>query len=644
MPDHGPRISVIGRFPQDPAASGVARSAGTMLAVAFLAAYPLLFLIQGIDFTDMGFNLSNQWLLLEDARSYQHGHLFYLSNLLGGLWLSISSPLGLLGAKLGWALLIYATMYAAYRTLEPYGSRAGLLAGLVIAVLWNTRIGTSWISYNSLTALFFTCAAFFLVRGLTGEHKPSVLVAGALLAAATFVRFPNLLAFALVAVIPLYAHLARRERAWTLRHGGCFLLGYAGGAAFVLLLMLVLGHLPLYLESIDARFSASVTNEDYAYSGGKLIGLLFLDHERLVKTTAIALPLFLVAAWVLSARWRWQLAGFIGIAALWYALVGQVFIDPWWFIAALLVGVLAQASLFWTRHVVGDSPLQIVPFVVGIAMLMMLGFYFTRFQWTWLVPGMLYATLAFRYWRVRSADDRLVTVVAAMLMATTPLGSSNGMVNAIFGMWLAIPLALMTLVDELRAGVARPWYRRGALVITAVACTSMVLVALGNASQAAYRDSKDRTRMTVSSIHPFLRGVLTTPERAQVVDELMSVLPDYAAPGDPLLLHDCPLLHLLSRTRPVLGSTWNGVYDENMFINRLRAFEQSGPTYPVVLLSKGSCRVREWPVRKGISLTGFNTGREVHEYMSRHAYRLRWQNAFFEIWVPPPSDSQEGTG
>jgi hypothetical protein len=213
-----PRIAVIESTLPKPAAARLTRSAGTLLAVAALGVYPLLFLSQGIDFTDMGFNLSNQWLLLEDAGSYVHGHLFYLSNFLGGLWLGVSQPLGLLGAKLGWAAVIYATLYASYRTLQPFGARAGLLAGLVIALLWNTRIGTTWISYNSLTALFFTLAALLLVRGLTREHGASLLGAGALLGAAPFVRFPNVLAFALVAVIPLYAYLSRRPGAW----GWCF--------------------------------------------------------------------------------------------------------------------------------------------------------------------------------------------------------------------------------------------------------------------------------------------------------------------------------------------------------------------------------------------------------------------------------------
>jgi len=612
-----------------------------VLALVVLAAYPLLFIVQGIDFTDMGFNLSNQWLLLEDADSYRHGHLFYLSNFLGGLWLAVSAPLGLVGAKLGWALVIYGTMYAAYRTLEPYGDRAGLVGGLIVAMLWSTRLGTTWISYNSLTALFFTCAALLLVRGLTGDRTPPVVAAGALLGAAIFVRLPNLLAFALVAVVPLYAYLARHDRRWALRQVGAFVLGYGAGVAAVLLLLLVLGHLPLYWESLGARFFAATGDESYEYSGGKLIGKLLRNYADLAYALLLTLPVLLLAARALSARWHWQLVGLVGIAVLWYLLMGQLYVAPRMFMTLLLVAVLVLAAMFWLRRAADGAPVQMVSFIIGTGLLMALGYYFTRLHWPSSVPGMLYAALAFRFWRTPGADDRLVTVVAAMILAITPLGSGNGIVNAIFGMWLAIPLALMTLLDVARAAAPRLWYRRSAVALVAVTCASLVLLALDNAGIAAYRDSHDRTRMTATIDHPFLRGALTTPERARVVDELLGVLPDYVAPGDPLLLHgDCPLLHLLSRTRPVLGSTWNGVYNERMFNELLRGYEQSEPANPVVLIANGSCRDRNWPEQQRITLTGYRTGLELHEFMGRHAYELRWENKFFEIWSPVPSGAR----
>ena len=301
----------------------------------------------------------------------------------------------------------------------------------------------------------------------------------------------------------------------------------------------------------------------------------------------------------------------------------------------LLLVVLALALTFRMRPTAGESGLQMVPYVIGSGILIVLGYYFVRVQWTWLVPGLLYAALGFRYWRVRLPEDRLVTVVAVLILAITPLGSGNGMINAIFGMWLAIPLAFVTLIDEVGGAASRPWYRRGALVVCAVAGTTLTLVALDNARFSAYRDSSDRTRMTARIDHPYLRSVLTTPERALVVEQLISELPNYVAPGDPMLLHgDCALLHLISRTRPVLGSTWTGVYNTRMFNQKLLGFEQHNSARPVVLLSKGSCRAREWPVRLGITRTGVQTRRDLSVFMDKNAYQLRWQNNFFEIWSP----------
>ena len=154
------------------------------------------------------------------------------------------------------------------------------------------------------------------------------------------------------------------------------------------------------------------------------------------------------------------------------------------------------------------------------------------------------------------------------------------------------------------------------------------------AEVATYRDSSDRAQMFVTVDHPFLRGVLTTPERAIVVSELMAELPKHVSPGDALLLHGgCALVHLLAKTRPVLGSTWNGVYNSRMFSEKLRNYDLGDAVQPPILLSKGSCRARQWPKVLRATATEVQTRQELASYMWSHGYALRWQNAFFEIWM-----------
>ena len=232
-------------------------------------------------------------------------------------------------------------------------------------------------------------------------------------------------------------------------------------------------------------------------------------------------------------------------------------------------------------------------------------------------------------------DERLLVIVAALLMAVTPLGSSNGIVNAIFGMWIAIPLAFMTLFDWVRAESSHRWYLRRPFVYCAVASASLLSAALNHAIGATYRDSSNRSRMYARIDQPYLQDALTTPERAIVVTELMGELPKYVSPGDSLLIHGgCALVHLLTQTRPVLGSTWNGVYSTRMFHEKLTSYDKTNSRPPPILLSKGSCRAREWPSVLVATPTEAETRHELISYMKKHDYRLRWQNAFFEIWTP----------
>lgn len=628
------RISAIERTHPIVTGGHLTKSAGTTVAVTILVAYPLAFLVQGIDFTDMGFNLSNQWLVLEDATSFSHGHLFYLANLLGGIWLALTKPLGLLGAKLGWALVLYITAYAAYRTLRGSGGQAGLLVGLIVALLWSTRIGTSWMSYNSLTAMFFVVAGCCLVSGLTRDRPWLILAAGAVLGTTPFVRLPNVLIFALVLAVPAYAYLSRRGRGWTLTNAGLFSLGFLGGVFAVVLLMYSLGHLPLYWDSLVARLTSSASDASYAYSASQLIGKLFADYFDMVLSTAIALAVLSLSAYGLTADRVWRLMTLLGLLVFGYVAYWMDLLSMRWFLSGLLVLFAFFALVTLPNRAPSMPLLQTGTVLIGTALLVSFAFNFVQANWAWVVPGLLFVALAYRYWRIVSPDERLIVIVAALILAITPLGSSNGIVNSIFGMWFAIPLAFITLFDGAHSGSSRPWYARQQPIYCVVVSASLLLIAVKHAEVATYRDSSDRARMFATIDHPYMRGALTTPERAIVVTELMNELPKFVSPGDQLLIHGgCALVHLLSRTRPVLGSTWNGVYNSRMFSEKLSKLESEGDNLPVILLSKGSCRARQWPSQLGATPTEVETRGQLATYMQNHGYVLRWQNAFFEIWT-----------
>jgi hypothetical protein len=605
--------------------------------LVLMAAYPVLLIVQGIDFTDMGFNLTNQWLIFRDPTSYQQGYLFYLSNLLGGLWLSLTLPMGLFTIKLGWVLVLYLTLLLCYLVLRRIGptsgSIPGLATGLLLALVWNTKLGTTWLSYNDLSALCNVAATLLLLMGLTGEGGRLTAAAGATVAVAVFVRFPNVLSLALVAGIPVYAHASAKSLSWVLRHSLFLLAGFVVAAGVILAAMALVGHVEIYWMRLLQVLSAAADDPGYAYSSANLVQLLIRDYRLMGVSLGLSLPFLLFTTWALPRQWYWQLACVISCLAILSVIVLPGAPRLLAYSAAIVTVVACVLSfVLMGRRAPGERARGLL-FTLGSILAALVFVDFVHKYSTWVVPGLLYLALGYRLWASEAAVEKLIAALSLIVLVVSPLGSDNGLINAVYGMWLAIPFAVMIAFERIQALVQVPFYQRPSLALAIIVLGAIPMVALDSAYVSTYRDSADRSLMNSSIDSPFFRGVLTTPERAQVVEELMVELPTHVERGDDLLIHgDCTLVHLLTDTRPVLGTTWNGAYTPMEFAERLGELEQGGTRWPVVLLSKGSCRNRDWPKAFSAWETERVKRHVLTEYLARRQYRLLWENSFFEIW------------
>jgi hypothetical protein len=129
-----------------------------LISLIFL--YPLLFIWQGLDFTDCGYLATNFQQFFHDPASNPMS--LWLTNLIGGVWVHLFGDLlGYWGLKLAGVLIIYLTIYFAYLILKPYLEKTELLMGLLLSMIFIFR----WpiIHYNNLTVLFFVAGAYFLI-------------------------------------------------------------------------------------------------------------------------------------------------------------------------------------------------------------------------------------------------------------------------------------------------------------------------------------------------------------------------------------------------------------------------------------------------------------------------------------------------
>src|SRR5215831_16086556 len=209
--------------------------------------YPVPFMFQGLDWSDLGFWVSSYQQVFRDPASIASSFTCWLTVVIGGAWMWITSPLGLLGAKLGYVVVSGLTMFITYVTLRRAfrGSETAMLGALFVAatyVYYDDYGAMNWISYNDLSALFFAWAAYHLMRGITEDRPLHLAAAGAVLALNLFVRLPNLVGAGLGLAILYNEILTKRSLRRLGSEVGAFAGGYVGGVACAFLLMAVLGH------------------------------------------------------------------------------------------------------------------------------------------------------------------------------------------------------------------------------------------------------------------------------------------------------------------------------------------------------------------------------------------------------------------
>ena len=228
------------------------------IIVFLIVIYPLLFIRQGLDFTDMGFWLTNYNLIFTHPHQVVHGFSCYLSEIIGGMWLFLFGWAGVIGIKLGYALVLYITIFCVYQALKRFFNKTHVVLMLFTALVFITKSFTNWVSYNDLTALFYVLSGLFLYRSINDRRRVSCFLAGFMIAASVFVRIPNIFAVFLL-LLPVYYDLRTKNFGReTFADYGFRGLGFLSGLAGVTGLMLLCGHLEIYINSLVGIFNLCV--------------------------------------------------------------------------------------------------------------------------------------------------------------------------------------------------------------------------------------------------------------------------------------------------------------------------------------------------------------------------------------------------
>jgi hypothetical protein len=549
--------------------------------------YSFFLVWQGLDFTDMGFMLSSyqQFYLNPDS------NIYFLINWLTifiGYWSGETFGGGVIVYKLSATFIIAICSWLSYSSLSYIFGRSWCLALFIfISFLFITKANGNWINYNNLTSLFYLIGGIALFHGLNNNRIFLILLSGLVFGINIFIRFPNILGFSLIGIIFLFSYIVKLNFKKSILLSLSFLIGWILGILLILLLILLHGHQDYYLQSLMLILGKTSENASL-YSGFNLLKMLIKDQ---------------LLAFVLGGCWL-----LITFFVLSFSINNKKNI---YFINILFVG-----------------------FTIYI---------FELFNiWIWMIPGILYYSLfiiIIKNWK-NSKEITLLAVISLFILIITPLGSGNGIHNAIYGSWLALPLVLnwfwLQSTTKNLNDMRWPRFQINIKNTLITLIFSISLFSILKSLSYVYRDSQNRLELKYNINHPLLKGVYTTYARSIVVNELLLELNKWVKPGDILFAYpQIPMVNFLKKTTSWLSNPWPVLQAQSNPFEKIKNFDIGSQKLPVIVRSKGDTGIDSWPLdcvrdkKNNIEIKWKEYDRFTEKY-----YNLVWSNNFFEILIP----------
>jgi hypothetical protein len=576
------------------------RPTGAGQGFLFIAifAYQLLHIWWGIDFSDTGFNATFFQQIFDEPASVQYNFPYWLTGVIGGLWVAVFGTLGLLGIRLLGILLFTGMVMLVHALLKPHFGGPHLRAGLACEVLLlGPTTAFFGLEYNLLTALCFTLGSLLIFRGLTHNSRGSLFAAGVVLGLNVFVRLPNVVYVAMIAPALYFGWSRRRPLRDAITPAGIILLGFVVAVCAVLLLMRAVGHFDLYIDSLRRLRDLAASGQSH----GLMVMVKTMATQYLTLAGVLVATLAFVWTYAMVARRAWRVAvGFLAVAGLW-----------------LFMSMYAQND-FLTLNLVYVA-IALVTLVCAQALL---------------DPA-------------SNPEVKFLFLLALMQVALSPLGSDHGFINQRgFAIVIGLPAAIAYVLNRDSYGLVPSWLRdvardartrfraKQSLVIAAMA------VSLLAGWVFTYCEGRWKHTLVFPIRSPLAPFIFSSRERATAVNELLAESARYVGENDYALAYDeMPMFYYLTRTRPFLYGLWPKLFDDEVFRQTLEASFSEKRILPVIIRQRVSTW-GNWPAEVPADYDRISNGRNryLREFQQRHGYSLAWENKAFQIWVPGQRD------
>lgn len=237
--------------------------------------------LQGFDMADEGWSLTGYQQIFNDPESIEYLFLYYLTYIIGGVWNCLFGWGGIYSFRLLTSIVLTLTSLIIWRLLRPYFNSWSIVIG-IWASFFCSYYGIMVFYHNYLSAILSICAAATIFKAVKSSDWRWMIISGIILGCNVFVRLPNITLITLIfLLIPFYVYNKDIKRTIFL-----FLSGSGGfiiGIVLIILIMLLLGHIHIFINAFNSGLSAS-SSADSTHNLGTMVMTYLYVYKSIFST------------------------------------------------------------------------------------------------------------------------------------------------------------------------------------------------------------------------------------------------------------------------------------------------------------------------------------------------------------------------
>ena len=249
----------------------------TILTFIVMFVYSCGQILQGLNYLDGAFYLSQYESIFSKPQYISDGFPFYLTNVIGGLFLKIFSLPEIFGLRLLRVFNDLAIGYIVYLMLKKHTNQNFLLLGLLFACLSYIQRPLEFY-YDSFSTLLLIISIFLLFRGLVNGKKVLIFLSGFFVSLNIFARLPNIIDVGLILVILINAFYQKKDIKSTLIQLLSFIVGFIICFFSFILILKFSNQLNQYIDSLNYLFAESQKSEKESHGIRTMISANYNDY------------------------------------------------------------------------------------------------------------------------------------------------------------------------------------------------------------------------------------------------------------------------------------------------------------------------------------------------------------------------------